>query len=472
MVTKLFAVAVTSLLVSVPAVAVQLNGRMVAEIGVNNVQSALIRRDVPASPTAKETPAKPKADDVAEPEADKPAPVVPASPTAKETPAKPKADEVAEPEADKPAPVVPASPTAKETPAKPKADEVAEPKADEPPVPASPNAKETPAKPQADAVDEPEADETPAVATTTLPPTTSDAYSKAVLKSKPVAYWQLGELSGNRADAQGPACGQDGGVSFGDPCAIAGNILGTPALGANSLIPSNTNDKAISFDGSSNQEVVIPDSAFLNTNDEGYLARTVELWFEAGDLGGINRTVYEEGNAPHAGLSIYASDSGTTTELFMYAWDRGNNEVDFGTSLINPDPIRCAIQKDTPYYVALVFSNADLAVTGYIKRPTSNKVELCGKMTGLPKSVKLRHHGHGGGNAIIGGVQGTARATGTTQMDGNSHNFVGTIDEVAVYNRALPESELQAHVIAASTAPAAVTPAPIVAAAPVKAPLK
>lgn len=377
----------TALLATVPVAAVQVNGRMVAEIGVNNIeaavsQPALIRRDVPLSPTAKQTPAEPQADE---------------------------------------------APTTSDT---------------------------------ADVV----------VVTTTLAPTTSDAYSKAVLKSKPVAYWQLGDLSGNRADAQGPACGQDGGVSFGDPCAIAGRILGTPTLGANSLIPSNTNDKAISFDGSSNQEVVIPDSAFLNTNDQGYLARTIELWFEAGDLGGINRTVYEEGNAPHCGLSIYASDSGSTTELFMYAWDRGNNEVEFGTTLVNPDPIRCAIQKDTPYYVALVFSNADLTVTGYIKRPTSNKVELCGQMTGLPTSVKLRHHGHMGGNAIIGGVQGTTRATGTTQMDGNSHNFVGTIDEVAVYNRALPKGELQAHVSAAGTpvvaAPKAVATPPTVAAAP------
>lgn len=386
MVTTLCAVAVTALLAAVPVAAVQVSGRMVAEIGVNNIQAAasqpaLIRRDVPASKEEK-------------------------------APAEPQADE---------------APTTSDT-----------------------------------------AD----VATTTLAPTTSDAYSKAVLKSKPVAYWQLGDLSGNSADAQGPACGQDGGVSYGDPCAIAGQILGTPTLGANSLIPSNTNDKAISFDGTSNQEVVIPDSAFLNTNDQGYLARTVELWFEAGDLGGINRTVYEEGNAPHCGLSIYASDSGTTTELFMYAWDRGNNEVEFGTPLVNPNPIRCAIQKDTPYYVALVFSNADLTVTGYIKRPTSNKVELCGQMTGLPTSVKLRHHGHSGGNAIIGGVQGTARATGTTQMDGDSHNFVGTIDEVAVYNRALPERELQAHVSAASTAPTAAAPPPIVAAGPVKAPLK
>lgn len=305
------------------------------------------------------------------------------------------------------------------------------------------------------------------MATPAAAATSTNAYADAVLASHPVAYWQLAERTGNKADAQGPACGQDGGVAFGDMCSVAGRILGTPTLGAESLIPSNSNNKAIKFDGRADQEIVIPDSAFINTNDTGYDARTVELWFKAGDLGGINRTIYEEGNAPHSGINIYAREAvAGSVELYMYSWDRGNGEIEYGTPLINPFPIKCTVEKNQPYYAAFVFSGGDLKVSGYIKGPSSASVELCGEMSGLPQLVRLRHHGHGGGNAIIGGVQGTARATGMTVMDGTSHNFIGTIDEVAVYNRALPQTELQSHVAAAGTSS---MPAPAPAPAPASA---
>lgn len=279
----------------------------------------------------------------------------------------------------------------------------------------------------------------------------SHAYEEAVQASRPVAYWKLTDRIGNSARADGPACGQDGGIEFGDPCLVDGAIIGNPKLGVTSLISSSTDNLAIEFDGSSH--IVIPDSPYINANDTGYPERTVELWFSAGDLGATNRSIFEEGNAPHSGISIFAQTLGAQgAELSMYLWDRGNGEVDFGNALINPDPIRCQFELNKPVYAALVFSGADMSVTGYIKRPNED-VTICGKMSDLPTGALLRHHGHGGGNAIIGGIKGTSRTSGLTVIDDTEqHDFVGSIDEVAIYNRALPQSELAQHVTAAGRA--------------------
>lgn len=289
---------------------------------------------------------------------------------------------------------------------------------------------------------------------------TSGTYAAAVLASNPVAYWNLADPVGAKASGQGPACGQPGGLEFGDPCFVAGDIHGSPQLGQPGLI-SNNADKAITFDGTADQEIVIPDNEYININASGYLARTVELWFKMGDHPvNMNRTIFEEGTAGHSGVNIYVgTDSANASELFMYAWDRGNDatdRVDFGDRLIVPKPLRCPIQKGKAYYAAFVFDSANNEMSGWIKHPDNSNVEPCGAKLQLPFNSVIGHHGHGAGNAIIGGVQGDTRwdgITGTTSAA--SHNFVGTIDEVAIYNRALPQSEMQVHTTTAESAPAA-----------------
>jgi len=134
----------------------------------------------------------------------------------------------------------------------------------------------------------------------------------------------------------------------------------------------------------------------------------------------------------------------------MYMWDRGNNEVDFGTSLINPDPIKCTVKRGVANYLALVYKNTDNKVVGYVRRPGEDVVE-CGEIKDLPFSNLLHHHGHDNHNVVIGGLNigGDTRLSAANIVDGASHGWKGVIDEVAVYNRALPATELQEHVDAA-----------------------
>lgn len=290
----------------------------------------------------------------------------------------------------------------------------------------------------------------PTAAPTPAPPTSSSAYMDAVLASDPVGYWSMGDVGGGKARGQGRACGQPGGLLFGDPCFVDGAILGSPQM-RSGLVPSNTANQAMLFSGNDNEEVKIPDSHYINTNETGYDQRTVELWFESASIGGINRTIYCEGNEAHSGLSMYVKDDDMgDTRLYMFAWDRGNHENEFGTVLINPAPISCAIEKQKAYYVAMEFNAHNQSFMAWIKHPDSSELELCGITADLPVNVRLRHHGHGGGNAVIGGIHTSSRAAGDAQMVGSSHNFNGIIDEVAIYNRALPKAELIAHIEAAS----------------------
>lgn len=286
------------------------------------------------------------------------------------------------------------------------------------------------------------------------PLTSSTAYADAVMDSDPVAFWTMGDVGGGRSHGKGRACGQANGLKFGDPCLVDGHIIGAPKLKIG-LVPSNRANKAMEFSGSDNEEVRIPDHELINVDALGYTARTVELWFQSRSPGTINRTIYCEGNEAHSGLNMYVKeDDDGKLRLYMFAWDRGNHDSEFGTTLINPDPISCPIKKDTPYYVAMEFNappNKAGSFTGYVKAPNSGaELELCGQLTDIPVNVRLRHHGHGGGNAIIGGIHTSSRASGIVQMLGKTHNFKGRVNDVALYNRALPKEELLRHYNAAN----------------------
>jgi len=283
-----------------------------------------------------------------------------------------------------------------------------------------------------------------------LEPTSSSAYPDSVMASHPDAYWSMGDIvTGNRLGGQGKACGQSGGLEFGDPCIVNGRIVGSPVL-KSGLVPSNTVNKAMEFSGKDNELVVIPDDQLINTNQLGYNERTVELWFETKEPGSESRVIFTQGNQQHSGISLYVyQDAKGDISLNMFTWDRGNHENEFGTKLVTPHPISCPISKDTAYYVVMQFNAPTRSFTGWIKAPNSGlHMHECGKIT-LPVNAHLTHTGHMGGNAVIGGIRTTSRATGTEQMDGKEHNFKGVVDEVAIYNRILPMDELLRHYSAA-----------------------
>jgi len=217
------------------------------------------------------------------------------------------------------------------------------------------------------------------------------------------------------------------------------------------------------FSGAVNEEVVVPDHADVNSNSQGYTQKTVELWFNAlaeEDSNEHNRTMVCLGNGAESGLNVFVSESAAgQLELRMFVWDRDNHDSEYGTALVNPEPISCAITKGTTYYAALVFNGkgdngADTeaaparTVTGYIGQ--GGTLTKCGEITDLPIGIRLKHVNDG--EMVIGGIATSTRTSGTDLVEHNSvddsqnvHNFKGAIDDVAVYNRPLKMTELEEH---------------------------
>jgi len=291
-----------------------------------------------------------------------------------------------------------------------------------------------------------------------------NAYQTAIFEDHPVAYWDMAETGGKVEKAKsGAACGTSWpGPNGPDLCQVDAEVHpadsadatsgGMILRGATSLIKSGWSNSAAVFDGSS--QLVIPSSSFINSNRSGYTQRTVELWFSAGEIGAIGRSIFMQGSGADTGISLTAAEvghGGHDSKLSMYAWDRTDGSVLFGTDAVAAEPITCGFAKNSAIYAALVFDSEARKVAGYIRRPDGS-VQKCGKDMDLPTGAKLNHMGYDE-KAVIGGLhKGTARLTGTTEMQGSGHEFIGSIDEVAIYDAALSMDKLQAHVDAAVAA--------------------
>jgi hypothetical protein len=294
------------------------------------------------------------------------------------------------------------------------------------------------------------------------------------------AFWPLDDLTGIRAEAHGPACGQDGGEEAGDDCAVDGDIEGLPTLHQESLLPAaagHATERSIKFDGANGQQIVLPNHAMINTNETGYAEKTIELWFKAGHLGKHNRSIFEDGTKSHSGVAIWARDhphDSADIDLFMYAWNRGNSggsddrpHSEYGTPNINPHALHCTLKKHVAYYTAFVFDQAHRKIQGYTKSAADNSdVTLCGEITDLPAGAVIAHAGGDDGGASVGGLKGTTRIDGgclvgtaadsgcyMSTTDGEDHHFIGSIDNVAIYNVALGQGVMETHVAAAGPYP-------------------
>jgi hypothetical protein len=315
-----------------------------------------------------------------------------------------------------------------------------------------------------------------------------ESYESVVMADKPVAYWSMahtlpirsqdrtsgtpcdGKEAVAKAVAEGESCGIAGGVEFGDPCVVDGAICfsSVDEYGEEAGLLGDASNKATKFTGG--DYVRIPDHPEINTNATGYPFRTVELWFNVEQADGTKRIIFSEGNQHHAGLSMYVAEEAGTVFLNMFAWDRGIHDTEFGTVDVDmsicPNPIKCEISTGHTYYAVMEFNGEARTFKGYIRRPNTDGTEptLCGEIDQLPVGARLSHHGHGVGNAVIGGIgvcppnatacpssRANGRADGAIVRgqaadgsDANS-NFIGTIDEVAIYNNIMPMATMKRH---------------------------
>ena len=226
-----------------------------------------------------------------------------------------------------------------------------------------------------------------------------------ILSANPDVYYPLDDAAGPFTDL-----GNGGGVNA--------TPTGGATLGA-APIYNNGGGNSVQFDGV-NDHISVADSNLINLNATA--ARTVELVFNADDTTG-RQILFEEG-ANVNGLTIYI-DNG---EVYVTAEDDngGNRYADIFHS--------ASINAGETYHVAFVFSAAEDRFQGFLN----------GVAMGPPISIGSENFpSHSGDVHIGGGNDGVQWHDG--EGTGNAFHFQGRISDVAIYNRALTDSELFDH---------------------------
>ena len=231
-------------------------------------------------------------------------------------------------------------------------------------------------------------------------PTAANPLAGAILDDSPEAYWNLAETAGTNIDNQG---------SIGS--AVDGTTTGGPTLGAAALYLGG--GSSIDFDGT-NDGIDIPDDAAINTAT--YAERTVELVFNADDVT-TRQVLYEEG-ATVNGLTIYL-DGGN---VYVTGEDDGN-WVDANIS--------ASVSTGTTYHIAFVFDQPNNSFTGYLDGVNIGSVTV-------GNQVFPSHSGNIGIGYAPDGVQFHDGEDGA-----GGYYFDGRISDVALYNTALTQTQLQ-----------------------------
>jgi len=223
-----------------------------------------------------------------------------------------------------------------------------------------------------------------------------------------IVYFKLDETSGTTAADE--AGGNDDGTVTGAAWQPAGGIRGGALL----------------FDGADD---IVTLSTTTEINDGSFDKRTIALWFKTDDVT-TRQVLYEEGGNTR-GMVLYL-DAGN---FYIGAWNNGENGWT-STYLSTP------VSSSAWHHVALVLDAtttlASDAFRGY----------LDGVKFAQGDGATINDHTGGIG---LGGINNSCNF-----HDGNvssGYHFAGLIDDFALYNRALSDSEL-----AAITAPENVAP--------------
>jgi len=215
------------------------------------------------------------------------------------------------------------------------------------------------------------------------PPT---GYNAAVIADSPVSYWRLGEASGT-------AAADERGVN-------AGTYNNSPTLGQTSLLPSDTSNKAVAFDGT-NDNVKIANSASLGLSSP----LTLEAWIKPTLL-------------PSSGN--FAS---VLTKAESYSLQFNGPRLEFtimqsGTRKRLQAPVG-AIAAGQAYHVVGTYDGAT-------QRLYVNGTQVAS-------------------TALTGAASATTSPLYLGSWNGSEEFFKGTIDEVAVYGSTLSAARVAAH---------------------------
>lgn len=220
-------------------------------------------------------------------------------------------------------------------------------------------------------------------------------YPGAVLASQPVAYWRLGEGGGTASDAMGLVDG-----SYDGCAASSTGLVDDP-------------DAAAEF---ANCGIDLGNANPITKTQLDQ--RTVELWFRPASTSG-RQVLYDEGGNARQ-IAVYLDGS----TLHAYAHDN-TWDTDLDATV--------TIAAGTTYHVVAVLdaTGNDLAL-----HVNGSLVAMASKSDGADMGVRA-------GGMSIGRASGQMRYH--DGQDRSTNAFTGTIDEVAVYDRALTIGEIQDH---------------------------
>lgn len=200
------------------------------------------------------------------------------------------------------------------------------------------------------------------------------------------------------------------------------------SFGGGALYTNGTGNSSTDFDGV-NDRIRVSDSTFINTAVT--TARTVELVFNADDVTG-RQVLYEEG-ATVNGLTIYLDND----VLYVTGEDdQGGqqwNDANINSTQIPSGAVN--IVAGQTYHAAFVYDAATNSFSGYLDGVLMNSVSTNG-------AANFPSHS---GDIGIGGVSGGVQFHDGESNTANGFNFDGKISDVAIYNRALTNTELASH---------------------------
>lgn len=214
------------------------------------------------------------------------------------------------------------------------------------------------------------------------------AYRELVIFHEPIAYWRLGEAAGTDA-------ADETGVHD-------MTYINTPTLGVTGIMRDGSGDTAADFVAASTEYVAGSD---WETMDFASGPFSIEAWFNADALSGSTSIIIEKRkNSPSDGWELGAVTAG------VFFADDGPAVVSSGT-----------LATDTDYHVVVTYDGS-----------THTRLYLNG---GLVDSDS-------GGLTITVNTELVSIGFDT---DAGGFGFDGTLDEVAVYDRALSAGEIAEH---------------------------
>ncbi len=286
------------------------------------------------------------------------------------------------------------------------------------------------------------------------------SYDDEVLGDLPVRYYKLNETNGTVAytlTTSGDTINTNGTYQTLATNNIANEV--PPILGVPSLVPSQTNDTAVTFVNVHSNQVSIPNNGDINVTRGPWPKRTVELWFNANS--------FPIGQQP-GDSAILAQ-----THAVYGLWEEGGNLRDIGIYLWNPTGVT-NLAVSNPAQALLAFTAYNSTDDGpgspfglllnppvYVTYPVTTNVtyHVVGVLDGDPNGTtgELRLYVNG---ALVGrttnGVGQIYDHNGAVHIgggNGRSHlnvsglwgYFDGTEQDVAIYNSVLSSNDILAH---------------------------